>query len=231
MERLAALVDLECRALQIHAELRRPLRRRIGAGAPPDALAQTLGIRLEAQQAGRIRKHRARIGLGETLAEQQFEEDLSVAARHLNVSHTLRWHVTEVAKAIDHLLGRAAADAELQTAAGDEVGGGRILCHVHRIFVAHVDDRGADLDALGLGTAGRKQRERRAELAGEVMDSEIGAVGAELLGRNRELDRLQQRVRRCPRLRLRRRGPMTEGEKADVFHGPVGEPIRVETGL
>jgi hypothetical protein len=35
---------------------------------------------------------------------------------------------------------------------------------------------------------------------------------------------LQQRVRPCPRLRLRRRGPMTEGEKADVFHGPMGQP-------
>src|SRR4029434_7735838 len=123
MERLAALVDLECRALQVHAELRRPLRRRIGAGAPPDALSETLGMRLEAQQAGRVRKHRARIGLGEALAEQQFEEDLSVAPRHLGVGYAPRWHVTEVAEAVDHLLGRAAADAELQTAAGDEVGG------------------------------------------------------------------------------------------------------------
>src|SRR5262249_61753198 len=96
------------------------------------------------------------------------------------------------------------------------------------VFVAHVDYRGADLDALGLGAAGREQRERRAELAGEMMDSEIGAVGAELLGRNRELDRLQQRVRRCPRLRLRRRGPMTEGEKADVFHGPMGKQLQLK---
>src|SRR6185437_3052092 len=35
VERLAAFVDLERRALQVHAELRRPLRRGIGAGAPP----------------------------------------------------------------------------------------------------------------------------------------------------------------------------------------------------
>src|SRR5262245_58571824 len=61
------------------------------------------------------------------------------------------------------------------------------------------------------------------------MDSEIGAVGAKLLGRNRELDRLQQRVRRRPRLRLRRRGPMAEGEKSDVFHGR--NQVRFEAGL
>ena len=163
--------------------------------------------------------------LGEALAEQQFEEDLGVAPRHVGVGHALRRHVTEVAEAVDHLLGRTAADAELQAAAGDEVGGAGILRHVHRIFVAHVDDRGADLDARGLGAAGREQRERRAELAREMMNAEKSAVGTELLGRNRELNRLQQRVRRCPRLRLRRRGPMAEGEKADVFHGPVSEPV------
>jgi hypothetical protein len=30
---------------------------------------------------------------------------------------------------------------------------------------------------------------------------------------------LQQRIGRRPRLRLRRRGPVAEGEEADVFHG------------
>ena len=190
MERFAALVDLECRALQVHAELGRPFRRRIGAGAPPDALAQALGIRLEAQEAGRVRKHRARARLGETLPEQQFEEDLGMAPRHVGVGHVLPRHVTEVAEAVDHLLGRTAADAELQAAAGDEVGGGGILRHVHRIFVTHVDDRGADLDVLRLRAAGREQWERRAELAGEMMNAEIGAVGTEFLDRNRELDRL-----------------------------------------
>jgi hypothetical protein len=32
---------------------------------------------------------------------------------------------------------------------------------------------------------------------------------------------LQQRVARRPRLRLWRRGPMAEGEEADVFHGGI----------
>ena len=112
-------------------------------------------------------------------------------ARHVGVGLALGRHVAEVAPAVDHLLGRAARDAELQAAAGDEVGGAGVLRHVERVLVAHVDDRGADLDALGARAAGREQRERRAELAGEVMHAEIGAVGAELLGRDGELDRLQ----------------------------------------
>ncbi len=52
-----------------------------------------------------------------------------------------------------------------------------------------------------------------------MMHPEIRPVGAELLRRHRQLDRLQKRIRRRPRLRLRRRGPVTEGEEADVFHG------------
>ena len=151
-------------------------RRGIGAGAPPDALAQAFGMRLEAQQAGRVGKHRLRIGLGEALAAQQFEEDLRVAPAHVGVGLPSGRRVAEIAPAVDHLLGRAAADAELQPAAGDEIGGARVLGHVERVFVAHVDDRGADLDALGLGADSREQRERRAKLAGEVMDAEIGAV-------------------------------------------------------
>src|SRR5579863_10104052 len=42
VERLAGLIVLERRRLQIHAELRRPGRSGVGAGAPPDSLAQAL---------------------------------------------------------------------------------------------------------------------------------------------------------------------------------------------
>ena len=146
-----------------------------------------------------------------------------MAPRHVGVGLALGRRVAEVAPAVDHLLGRAAADAELQAPAGDEVGRARVLRHVQRVLVAHVDDRRADLDALGPRAARRQQRERRAELAGEVMHAEIGAVRAELLGRDGEVDRLQQRVGRRPRLRLRRRGPVAEGEEADLFHGGLSE--------
>ena len=161
-----------------------------------------------------------RIRPREALAAQHLEQHLGVAPRHVGVGHPLGRREAEVAPAVDHLLGRAAADAELQAAAGDEVGGAGVLRHVQRVLVAHVDDGGADLDPLGLRAARRQQRERRAELAGEVMHPEVGAVGAELLGGDGELDRLQQRVGRRTRLRLRRRGPMAEREEADFFHDP-----------
>jgi len=77
----------------------------------------------------------------------------------------------------------------------------------------------SNLDCLGLRAAGRHQRKRRSELAREVVHPEIGPVRAELLGRDGEVDGLQERVGAGARLRLRRRGPMAEGEEADFFHG------------
>ena len=70
---------------------------------------------------------------------------------------------------------------------------------------------------LGLRADSRQQRKRRAELAGEVMHTEVGAVRAELLGRDRQVDGLQERVGRRARLRLRRGRPMAEREEADFF--------------
>ena len=85
VERLAGLVRLERRAHQVHALLGRPAGGRVGGGAPPDALAQPLRVRLEAQQAGRVGEHRPRVGLGEALALEHLEEDLGVAARHVGL--------------------------------------------------------------------------------------------------------------------------------------------------
>ncbi len=100
----------------------------------------------------------------------------------------------------------------------DEVGGAGILGHVERVLVAHVDDGGADLDALGARAHRREQREGRAELAREVVDAEIGAIGPDFFRRHGEIDRLQQRIGRGARAGMRRGRPMAEGEKADVFH-------------
>ena len=71
-----------------------------------------------------------------------------------------------------------------------------VLGHVERVLVAHVDDAGADLDPAGPRADGGEQRERRGELVGEVVHPEVRAVGAELLGGDREVDRLQQHVGR-----------------------------------
>ena len=86
-------------------------------------------------------------GCGEALALEDLEEDLGVPARHVGVGLALGGRVAEVAAAVDHLLRRPAADAELEPAAGDEVGRARVLGHVQRVLVAHVDDGRADLDA------------------------------------------------------------------------------------
>ena len=60
---------------------------------------------------------------------------------------------------------------------------------------------------------GRKQRKWRADLAGEVMHTEVGTVGTKLLCCDGEVDGLQQSVGRRPHLRLGRWRPMAEGEK------------------
>ena len=176
-------------------------------------------MRLDAQQPRRVGEHRPRVRFGEARALQHIEEDLGLLPRHRGVVRPLRRRVAEIAVAVDHLLRRAARDAELQPPAGDEVGGAGVLGHVERVLVAHVDDRRAELDPLGPRPARREQRKRRAELPGEMMHPEIGAVGAQRLRRHRQLDRLQKCIRRRARLRLRRRGPVPEGKEADVFHG------------
>ena len=74
----------------------------------------------------------------------------------------------------------------------------------------HIDDGRADLNLFGLRADGSQQRERRAELTGKVMHTEIGAVGAELFGCDGELNRLHEGVGCRSRLRLGRSGPMAK---------------------
>jgi hypothetical protein len=102
------------------------------------------------------------------------------------------------------------ADAQLQAATADQIGGGGLLGCVQGILVPHVDDRGADLDPLGFRADCRQQRKRRAELAGEVMDAKISAVGAEFFSGDGQVDGLQKGVGGRSRLRLPRRRPMAE---------------------
>ena len=104
---------------------------------------------------------------------------------------------------IDHLLGRPAADSQLQARASDEIRRAGVFGHVVRILIPHVDDGRADLDCLGLRAYRRQQRKRRRQLSGEVMNAEISAINAESLRLDREIDRLQQHISRRARLRLR----------------------------
>src|SRR3546814_4960711 len=50
---------------------------------------------------------------------------------------------------------------------------------VERGLVAHVDDAGADLDPARPCSDGREQRERRGELAREMVDPEVRSVRTE----------------------------------------------------
>ena len=183
-------------------------------------------MRLGAEQAGRVREHRGRVRLGEPDAGQGLEEDLGVLAGHVGVGLALGRLVAEVAEAVDDLLRRAAADPELEATARDEVGGAGVLDHVQRVLVAHVDDGRADLDALRPRADRREQRERRGELLGEVVDAEVGAVGAEVLDRLGELDRLDERVRARPDLAsratptsARTRGTRSSSPADSTVHG------------
>ena len=47
-------------------------------------------MRLDTEQPRRIREHGPRVGLGESLALDDVEEDLGVAARHVGVCFALR---------------------------------------------------------------------------------------------------------------------------------------------
>src|ERR1700743_17616 len=79
VEGFARLVILERRALQVHAKLRCPDGRIVRSGAPPDPLAQSLRMRLEPQQAGRVRKHRPWIWLGKAPCPQEDKKKLGTA--------------------------------------------------------------------------------------------------------------------------------------------------------
>lgn len=59
------------------------------------------------------------------------------------------------------------------------------------------------------------------------------AVRAKLLGCDRKIDGLQERVRGRAGLRMRRRRPVAEGQKADFLHGGGGlvrVPVRPRWG-
>src|SRR4051794_5951892 len=148
-------------------------------------------MRLDSKQARRVGKHRARIRLRKALSAQHLVEHLGVAPRQVGMRLAFARRVTEVTPAVDHLLARAPADAELQAAARDQIRRARILPHVERVFIAHVDDRRADFNAAGFRTYGSEKWKRRRELPREMMHAEKRAIRAKLLGSDRKFDGLQ----------------------------------------
>ena len=156
VERLAALVVLERRALQVHAR----------ACAAHSAVAfEPAPHQIRSRRPCECGSRRSRpgglgnigrgLGSAKPSPSQQLEEHLGMAAGHVGIRLTLGRHVAEIAPAVDHLFRRAAADAELQAPAGDEIGSARVLGHVERVLVAHVDHGRADLDAAASCAAPR----------------------------------------------------------------------------
>ena len=160
----------------------------------------------------------AGVGVDDAGARDRGHEHVELRARDVGVVQALGRRVAERLEPAAGRLGRAAADAELQAAAAEQIRDRRVLGHVERVLVAKVDDAGADLDAARAHADRREQRERRRQLPGEVMDAHERTVHTELLGSDRELDRLRQRVRRGPRLRPLGTLPVAEREKADALH-------------
>src|SRR5688572_286266 len=113
-------------------------------------------MRLEPEQPGWVREHRPRIRSGESFAFQQLEKNLGMTTAHVRVGSAVRRRVTEVTPPFDDLLRRAPADPELEPAVADQVSGARVLDHVERVLVPHVDDGGSDLDAARPRADGRE---------------------------------------------------------------------------
>ena len=206
----SALVELQGGALQVHPQFRGPFRRGVGSRAPPDPVAKAFGMRLETQQARRVREHRPRIWLCEAFSPEKVEEHACVAPGHVGVALSLRRRVAKVAPSLDDLLGRSTADAELEAPAGNQIGRTGILSHVKRVLIAHIDHGCADLYAAGPGADRSQKRERRCELAGEVMHTEIRSVRAKFFGGDSQVYGLQERIGCRPCLRLVRGCPMSE---------------------
>src|SRR6188472_1253431 len=102
-------------------------------------------MRLEPKQSGRVGEHRPRIRSRESLAFQKLEKNLGVMPTQVRVGSAFRRRVAEVTPPFDDLLWGAAADPELKSAVAYGVGRARVLDHVERILVSHVDDGRADL--------------------------------------------------------------------------------------
>jgi hypothetical protein len=151
-------------------------------------------MRFETQQAWRICEHGSGIWLREALAAQEVEEDLRVAPPHVGIILTLGGLITEMPPSIDDLFRRSSADAQLQPLARDEIGSAGVFGHVEGVFVPHVDHRRSDLDAAGLRANGRQQGKGRGELTGEMVDTKIRSVRAQLLRGDGQVDGLQKRV-------------------------------------
>ena len=99
-----------------------------------------------------------------------------MAARHIALVFTLCRVVAKALKAADNGFGRATGDTQLQSTRRNKVCHGGKFSHVERVFVAHVNHAGTQLDAFGLGGDCGEQRVGGRLLLVEVVHAEERAV-------------------------------------------------------
>ena len=209
VERHLRVLEQEGGAHQVQALLARPDGGLARARAPPDPVGEAGRLRLHRQH--RLAWAAAAIGADDAGAGDRGAEERRLLARIVGVDR-----VAEGLGTVPGRLGRAAADAELEPATGEQVCRRRRLGHVERVLVAHVDHAGADLDPRRLDADRREERERRGELSCEMVDTDERPVDPDLLRRDRELDGLAERVAagvRQPAAGM----PGAEREEADLF--------------
>jgi hypothetical protein len=151
---------------------------------------------LESKQSWGVGKHWSWIGSSEAFSSQKVEKDVGILPAEVGIGTPFGRRVAKVAPTLDHLLWGTAADPELQAAVADQVSRSRILDHVERIFVSHVDHGCSDFDPARSASDRREQREGGGELPRKVMHAKVCAVSAQLLRGDREVDRLLQNIAR-----------------------------------
>ena len=209
------------RAHQVQPLAARLLGGLAGARAPPDPSDQLGGVGLDPQigarcgmgHVGLLRSARHRLAL------DGLEEQLELLPRDVRPTRVGRTGVAEGLPAAVRRLGAAAGDAERHPAVGDEIERRGLLCEVQRVLVAHIDHSGAHLDPLRARGDGGQQRHRGGGLLGEVVDAEVGAVHAQLVGADGDVDRVVEHLPGAEAALGRAAAVVTEAEESEGSHG------------
>jgi hypothetical protein len=136
------------------------------------------------------------IGLSEAFAVQQLEKLFGMPPAHIRIILAILRTEAEMTPTFDDLLGRAAADPQLQASAGYEIRRAGVLGHVVRILIPHIDHCCADFDFSRLRPNRSKQRKWGCKLLCEVMNTEVGSVHSHALGLDGKINGLQEHVSR-----------------------------------
>ena len=113
---------------------------------------------------------------------------------HARIVLAVDREVAKIAPPFDYLLGRTAADSQLQSPASDQIRSASVFRHGMRVLIPHVDHCGAKFNLVRPGTDCSEQREGGCQLLREVMNAEVSPIYSQALSLNREINGLQQRV-------------------------------------